>query len=81
MKREFVATGGSLAATLPADMAQELGLEEGQEVDASFHPVTHVITLRPPLRLYEDGKVTERVEADIDRLLRENAQVYERLAK
>jgi hypothetical protein len=40
-----------------------------------------VITIRPALELHEDGKVTERVEADIDRLLRENAQVYERLAR
>lgn len=81
MKRKIVVTGSSLAITLPADIVRELGLEKGQEVDVSLHPVTKVLTVRTGVKLYEDGKVTSRARADIDRLLTRRAKLYERLAK
>jgi len=81
MKRKIVATGSSLAVTLPADIVQELGLQKGQEVDISLHPVTKVVTIRTGVKLYEGGQVTPRVKADIEQLMRENAAVYEKLAR
>lgn len=77
MKRKIVDTGSCLAVTLPADIVEELGLKTGDEVEVNLHPVTKVISIQ----LYEGGQVTTKVEDDIDRLLRENAVVYERLAK
>lgn len=81
VQRKIVATGGSLAVTLPAEVVQELGLQKGDEVDVTIHPLTKVVTIRPGVKHYEGGQVTSRVKADIDRLLRENAVAYAKLAK
>jgi antitoxin component of MazEF toxin-antitoxin module len=75
MKRRIV------AVTLPADVVEELGLKKGQEVDVTVHPVTRVVMIRAAVKFYEGGKLTKRARADIERLIRENRTLYERLAK
>ncbi len=81
MKRKLVQAGGSLAVTLPADVVREFGLEKGMAVEMTVHPSTGAVTIRPGVRLAEEGQVTERFDRAIDDLLERRAELYRRLAK
>ena len=81
MKRKLVQAGSSLAVTLPADVVQEFRLKKGMAVEVSVHPQTGAVTIRPGVREFENGKVTKRLEALADDLLRDRAEVYRELAK
>ena len=81
MKRKLVQAGGSLAVTLPADVVQDFGLEKGMTVDVSVHPKSGAVTIRPGIRLVEDGKVTQRFDRAIDDLLERRSKLYRQLAK
>ena len=81
MTRKLVQAGSSLAVTLPVEVVREFKLKKGQEVEVSVHPRTGVVTIRPGVREFENGKVTKRFEALAEELLRERAEVYRELAK
>ena len=81
MKRKLVQAGGSLAVTLPAEVVQEFGLEKGMTVELSVHPRTGAVTIRPGVRLVEDGEVTGGFDRAVDELLDQRADLYKRLAK
>ncbi len=81
MKRKLVQAGGSLAVTLPAEVVQEFGLEKGMTVELSVHPRTGAVTIRPGVRLVEDGEVTSDFDRAVDELLDQRADLYKRLAK
>jgi antitoxin component of MazEF toxin-antitoxin module len=81
MKRKLVQAGGSLAVTLPAEVVQEFQLEKGMAVDVTVHPQTGAVTIRPGVRYFEDGKVTERFRDLARELLERRKKVYEELAK
>ena len=54
--------------TLPAELIHEFKLKKGMSVDVSVHPSTGAVTIRPGVRLFEDGKVSKRfrrLEEDI----------------
>ena len=81
MKRKLVQAGGSLAVTLPAEVVKEFKLTKGAEVDVSVHPQTGAVTVRTGVRLFEDGKVTRRLEKLAEELLKRRSRVYRELAK
>jgi len=81
MKRKLVHIGSSLAVTLPAEVVQEFRLKKGQSVDVSVHPVTGAVTIRPGIRYYENGKVTNRFREKAENLLRRREALYRELAK
>lgn len=81
MKRKLVQAGGSLAVTLPAEVVQEFGLEKGMTVELSVHPRTGAVTIRPGVKLVEDGEVTADFDRAVDELLDQRADLYRRLAE
>jgi antitoxin component of MazEF toxin-antitoxin module len=81
MRRKLVQAGGSLAVTLPAEVVREFKLVKGAEVDVSVHPQTGAVTVRPGVRMFDDGKVTRRFEKLADELLKRRSRVYRELAK
>ena len=60
MERRLVQAGGSLAVTLPAEIVKEFKLKKGMSVEVSIHPQTRAVTIRPGVRMFEDGKVTKK---------------------
>lgn len=81
MKRKIVQTGSSLAVTLPAEVVEAFGLKKGQEVDVAVHPTTGAVVIRPGVRFFEDGAVTERFGRRVASLLDRRAALYRQLAK
>ena len=54
---------------------------KGAEVDVSVHPQTGAVTIRPGVRIFEDGKVTRRFEKLAEELLKRRSRAYRELAK
>jgi len=81
MERKLVQIGSSLAVTLPVEVVREFKLKKGQKVDVSVHPQSGAVTIRPGIKYFEDGKVTPRFRAEMDRLLKERRELYRNLAK
>jgi antitoxin component of MazEF toxin-antitoxin module len=81
MERQLVQAGGSLAVTLPAEIVKEFRLKKGMSVEVSIHPQTRAVTIRPGVRMFEDGKVTKRFRSLADALLTRRALAYRELAK
>jgi antitoxin component of MazEF toxin-antitoxin module len=81
MPRKIVQTGSSLAVTLPKDIVEQLGLKKGDEVEVSAHPLNGTIIVRPPVRYFDDGKVTKRFREMSRSLLKRRAKLYRELAK
>jgi antitoxin component of MazEF toxin-antitoxin module len=81
MERKIVQIGSSLAVTLPSEVVKEFKLKKGQKVEVSVHPQNGAVTIRPGIKYFDDGKVTRRFRAEVDRLLKERQQLYRNLAK
>ena len=81
MERQLVQAGGSLAVTLPAEIVKEFKLKKGMSVDVTIHPQTRAVTIRPGVRLFEDGKLTKKFKDLAQALLRKRAAAYRELAK
>jgi putative addiction module antidote len=81
MPRKIVQTGSSLAVTLPKDIVDQLGLKKGDEVEVSAHPLNGTIVVRPPVRYFEDGKVTRRFNAAAEKVLRRYHKAFRTLAE
>jgi antitoxin component of MazEF toxin-antitoxin module len=81
MKRKLVQAGGSLAVTLPSEVVREFELKKGMTVEVSVHPQTGAVTIRPGVRMLENGKVTKRFDRLADDLLERRAGLYRELAK
>ena len=81
MKRKLVQTGSSLAVTLPAEVVHAFGLEKGQEVDVTVHPVSGAVIVRAGTAHYEEGEATPRFRRTVASLLKRRAAVYRTLAK
>jgi antitoxin component of MazEF toxin-antitoxin module len=81
MKRKLVQVGSSLAVTLPAEVVHEFKLKKGNAVDVSVHPVSGAVTIRPGVKYFEDGKVTDRFKRVAEELRRRYDGAFEKLAK
>ena len=81
MKRKLVQAGSSLAVTLPAEVVHAFGLEKGQEVEVTVHPVSGAVIVRAGTVHYEGGEVTPRFRRAVAALLKKRAAVYRTLAK
>jgi len=81
MKRKLVQAGGSLAVTLPAEVVQEFQLEKGMAVDVTVHPQTGAVTIRPGVRYFEDGQVTDRFRELADEVMEKYDESFRELAK
>ena len=81
MKRKLVQAGGSLAVTLPAEVVQEFRLRKGMDVEVTVHPKTGAVTIRPGVRMFEDGKATRTFEKLARELLARRAGAYRVLAE
>jgi antitoxin component of MazEF toxin-antitoxin module len=81
MKRKLVQTGSSLAVTLPAEVVHAFGLEKGQEVEVTVHPVNGAVIVRAGAAHYEAGEVTPRFSRAVALLMKKRAAVYRTLAK
>jgi antitoxin component of MazEF toxin-antitoxin module len=81
MERKIVQIGSSLAVTLPSEVVKEFKLKKGQTVEVSVHPQNGAVTIRPGIKCFDDGKVTRRFRAEVDRLFKERQQLYRNLAK
>lgn len=81
MERQLVQAGGSLAVTLPVEIVKEFNLKKGMSVEVSIHPQTRAVTIRPGVRMFEDGKVTKKFTSLAKALLRKRAAAYRELAK
>jgi len=73
--------GQSLAVTLPSEVVQAFKLEKGQTVDESVHPLTGAVTIRPPARFFEEGKVTDRFLALAEATRKKYDAAFKELAK
>ncbi len=81
MTRKIVQTGSSLAVTLPREVVEEFKLKKGDEVEVAVHPQTGVITIRPGVLYFEDGKVTKRFKQHVEDLIKRRAKLYRELAR
>ena len=81
MERRLVQAGGSLAVTLPAEIVKEFRLKKGMSVEVSIHPQTRAVTIRPGVRMFEDGKVTKRFENLSEAILNKYEDAFAELAK
>jgi antitoxin MazE len=81
MSRKIVQTGTSLAVTLPKDIVDRLGLKKGDEVEVTAHPINGTIVVRPPVRYFEDGKVTPRFKALAKSVVRRYDKAFRKLAE
>ena len=81
MKRKLVQAGNSLAVTLPVEVVKEFKLKKGAEVEVSVHPRTGVVTIRPGVRYFEDGKVTKRFRRLADEVMERFEESFRELAK
>lgn len=67
--------------TLPAEIVKEFKLRKGMSVEVTIHPQTRAVTIRPGVRLFEDGKVTKKFKDLAQALLKKRAGAYRELAK
>ena len=81
MARKIVQTGSSLAVTLPKDIVDQLGLKKGDEVEVSAHPLNGTIVIRPPVKYFEDGKVTKRFVDLSKTVMRRYDKAFRKLAQ
>jgi putative addiction module antidote len=81
MARKIVQTGSSLAVTLPKDIVDQLGLKKGDEVEVSAHPLNGTIVIRPPVKYFEDGKVTRRFKAVANKVSVRYDKAFRKLAE
>jgi antitoxin component of MazEF toxin-antitoxin module len=81
MERQLVQAGGSLAVTLPAEIVKEFKLKKGMSVEVTIHPQTRAVTIRPGVRMFEDGKVTKRFEKLSEAILNKYEDAFAELAK
>ena len=81
MERQLVQAGGSLAVTLPAEIVKEFKLKKGMSVEVSIHPQTRAVTIRPGVRMFEDGKVTKRFETLSEAIMNKYEDAFAELAK
>ncbi len=81
MKRKLVQAGSSLAVTLPAEVVHAFGLEKGQQVDVTVHPVSGAVIVRAGTAHYEEGEITPGFRRTVAALLKRRASVYRALAK
>lgn len=81
MERKLVQIGSSLAVTLPSEVVKEFKLKKGQSVCVSVHPLTGVVSVKPGVALVDEGKVTRRVRASADALIRRREKLYSDLAR
>ncbi|MEO8360666.1 MAG: AbrB/MazE/SpoVT family DNA-binding domain-containing protein [Vicinamibacteria bacterium] len=81
MERQLVQAGGSLAVTLPAEIVKEFKLKKGMSVEVSIHPQTRAVTIRPGVKLFEDGKVTTRFEKLTETIMDKYEDAFAELAK
>ena len=81
MKRKLVQADSSLDVTLPAEVVQEYGLEEGMTVDVTVPPRSGAVIVRPGVKYVEGGEVTKAFERAAKDLLRRRSELYRRLAK
>lgn len=81
MERKLVQIGSSLAVTLPADVVKEFKLKKGNSVEVSVHPITGVVSIKPGMRYFEEGKVTRRFQRKVAETLERYDSAFERLSK
>jgi antitoxin component of MazEF toxin-antitoxin module len=81
VERQLVQAGGSLAVTLPAEIVKEFKLKKGMSVDVSIHPQTRAVTIRPGVKLFEEGKVTKRFEKLSEAIMSKYEDAFAELAK
>jgi len=81
MERKLIQAGTSLAVTLPVEVVREFKLKKGRKVEVSVQPVTGAVTIRPGVKYFEEGKVTKRFAALVERLLEKRADLYRELAR
>ena len=81
MERRLVQAGGSLAVTLPAEIVKEFKLKKGMSVEVSIHPQTRAVTIRPGVRMFEDGKVTKKFEKLSNAIMNKYEEAFAELAK
>ena len=81
MERKLIQAGTSLAVTLPVEVVREFKLKKGRKVEVSVHPLTGAVTIRPGVKYFEEGKVTKRFAALVERLLEKRADLYRELAR
>jgi antitoxin component of MazEF toxin-antitoxin module len=81
MERQLVQAGGSLAVTLPAEIVKEFKLKKGMSVEVTIHPQTRAVTIRPGVRMFDDGKVTKRFENLSEAILNKYEDAFAELAK
>lgn len=81
MERKIIQIGSSLAVTLPSEVVKEFKLKKGQKVEVSVHPQNGAVTIRPGIKYFDDGKVTRRFRAEVDRLFKKRQHLYRNLAK
>jgi antitoxin component of MazEF toxin-antitoxin module len=81
MKRKLVQAGGSLAVTLPREVVQAFELEKGMTVDVSVHPQTGAVIVRPGVRYFEGGKVTQRFRKLAEEIAERYEESFRELAK
>jgi len=81
MERQLVQAGGSLAVTLPAEIVKEFKLKKGMSVEVSIHPQTRAVTIRPGVRLFDDGRVTKKFKGLAHALLKKRSGAYRELAR
>jgi hypothetical protein len=67
--------------TLPVEVVREFKLKKGAEVDVSVHPQTGAVTVRPGVRLFEDGKATPRFRKLAEEAAERYAEAFRELAK
>ena len=81
MERKLVQVGSSLAVTLPADVVKEFKLRKGQSVDVNVHPMTGVVSIKPGMKHFEDGKVTRKFRQKVAETLEKYDSAFKRLSK
>ncbi len=67
--------------TLPAEIVKEFKLKKGMSVDVTIHPQTRAVTIRPGVKLFEEGKVTKRFETLSGAIMSKYEDAFAELAK
>lgn len=81
MERKLVQIGKSLAVTLPAEVVQAFRLEKGQSVEVSVHPLTGAVIIRPGIKFFDEGQVTDNFKALAEKVRVRYDAAFEELAK
>ena len=81
MERKLVKIGRSLAVTLPSEVVKEFGLKKGQGVELSVHPTTGAVTVRPGVKLFEEGKTSKRFRKIAEEIRTNYERAFKKLAE